>query len=184
MEAMADPRVAPYLHLSLQHGDNLILKRMKRRHSREQAIALTERLRALRPDIAFGADLIAGFPTETKAQFENSLRLVEDCGLSFLHAFPYSPRPGTPGGEDAASGKTRDQGTRGALACGGRSGALPAFCAACGRGARSAHRTRSCRAPSGFHASPSVCTCGESGQILPVRISSHDGKQLLGKPLT
>ena len=95
-DALADARLAPYMHLSLQHGDNLILKRMKRRHSREEAIALCERLRAARPGIAFGADMIAGFPTETDAAFENSLALVADCGLAFLHVFPYSPRPGTP----------------------------------------------------------------------------------------
>ena len=95
-DAISEPRLAPYMHLSLQHGDNLILKRMKRRHSRDQAIELCERLRAARPDIALGADLIAGFPTETEAAFENSVRLVRDCNLSFLHVFPYSPRPGTP----------------------------------------------------------------------------------------
>ncbi|MGB3625607.1 MAG: tRNA (N(6)-L-threonylcarbamoyladenosine(37)-C(2))-methylthiotransferase MtaB [Henriciella sp.] len=95
-EAMAEPRLAPFMHLSLQHGDNLILKRMKRRHSREQAIELADRLRTIRPDMALGADIIAGFPTETEAHFENSVRLVEDCGLAFLHVFPYSPRPGTP----------------------------------------------------------------------------------------
>ncbi|MEM5515652.1 tRNA (N(6)-L-threonylcarbamoyladenosine(37)-C(2))-methylthiotransferase MtaB [Henriciella sp. AS95] len=95
-DAMAEPRLAPFMHLSLQHGDNLILKRMKRRHSREQAIELAQTLRKIRPDMALGADIIAGFPTETEAHFENSLRLVEDCGLSFLHVFPYSPRPGTP----------------------------------------------------------------------------------------
>lgn len=95
--AMAeDERLCPYLHLSLQAGDDMILKRMKRRHLRADAIALTRRLRAVRPDIAFGADLIAGFPTETEAMFENSLRLVEECDLSYLHVFPYSPRPGTP----------------------------------------------------------------------------------------
>ena len=95
-EAIGEPRLAPFMHLSLQHGDNLILKRMKRRHSRDDAIALAERLRNLRPDIALGADIIAGFPTETEAHFENSVRLVDDCGLAFLHVFPYSPRPGTP----------------------------------------------------------------------------------------
>ena len=95
-DAMANPRVAPFMHLSLQHGDNLMLKRMKRRHSREEAIALAARLREIRPDIALGADLIAGFPTETEAAFENSLDLIEACGVAFLHAFPYSPRPGTP----------------------------------------------------------------------------------------
>jgi threonylcarbamoyladenosine tRNA methylthiotransferase MtaB len=95
-EAMADPRIAPFMHLSLQHGDNLILKRMKRRHSREQAIELAARLRDIRPDIALGADIIAGFPTETETAFDNSLDLIEACGIAFLHAFPYSPRPGTP----------------------------------------------------------------------------------------
>lgn len=97
MEAIAtEPRLMPHLHLSLQHGDDLILKRMKRRHLRDDAIRFCEEARALRPDIAFGADLIAGFPTETEAHFRNSLKLVEECGLSFLHVFPYSPRKGTP----------------------------------------------------------------------------------------
>lgn len=95
-ETMADPRIAPFMHLSLQHGDNLMLKRMKRRHSREQAIELAERLRTIRPELAIGADIIAGFPTETEAAFENSLRLIDECHIAFLHAFPYSPRPGTP----------------------------------------------------------------------------------------
>lgn len=95
-DVISDPRIAPFMHLSLQHGDNLMLKRMKRRHSREQAIELATRLRSLRPDIALGADIIAGFPTETEAAFENSLKLIDDCNIAFLHAFPYSPRPGTP----------------------------------------------------------------------------------------
>ncbi|VAV99480.1 tRNA t(6)A37-methylthiotransferase [hydrothermal vent metagenome] len=92
----AEPRIAPHLHLSLQAGDNMILKRMKRRHSREDAIALCQRLREIRPDIAFGADLIAGFPTETEAMFENTLDLVSACDLAYLHVFPFSPRTGTP----------------------------------------------------------------------------------------
>ena len=97
MQAIAtEPRLMPHLHLSLQHGDNLILKRMKRRHAREDAIAFTEEARRLRPDITFGADIIAGFPTETEAHFANSLKLVEECGLTWLHVFPYSPRQGTP----------------------------------------------------------------------------------------
>ena len=95
-ESIGDPRIAPFMHLSLQHGDNLMLKRMKRRHSREEAIELAARLREIRPDIALGADIIAGFPTETDAAFENSIRLIEECRIAFLHAFPYSPRPGTP----------------------------------------------------------------------------------------
>jgi len=95
-ESLTDPRIAPFMHLSLQHGDNLMLKRMKRRHSREDAIELASRLKTLRPDMALGADIIAGFPTETEAAFENSLDLIDECGIAFLHAFPYSPRPGTP----------------------------------------------------------------------------------------
>jgi threonylcarbamoyladenosine tRNA methylthiotransferase MtaB len=91
-----EPRLMPHFHLSLQSGDDLILKRMKRRHSRADAIAFCKRARDLRPDVAFGADLIAGFPTESEAMFENSLGLVEECGLSFLHVFPFSARPGTP----------------------------------------------------------------------------------------
>ena len=91
-----EARIAPYLHLSLQHGDDLMLKRMKRRHSRAEAIGLAQRLKTKRPDIAFGADLIAGFPTETDEAFENSLSLIEECNIAFVHAFPYSPRPGTP----------------------------------------------------------------------------------------
>jgi threonylcarbamoyladenosine tRNA methylthiotransferase MtaB len=91
-----DDRLMPHLHLSLQSGDDLILKRMKRRHSRKQAIDFCAELRRLRPDIAFGADIIAGFPTESEAMFARSLDLVEECGLTFLHVFPYSPRPGTP----------------------------------------------------------------------------------------
>ncbi len=91
-----EPRLMPHLHLSLQAGDDMILKRMKRRHSRAEAVALCEELRALRPDVVFGADLIAGFPTETEAMFANTLKLVEDCGLTYLHVFPYSARKGTP----------------------------------------------------------------------------------------
>ena len=92
----AEPRLMPHLHLSLQAGDDLILKRMKRRHLRDDAIRFCEAARALRPDLALGADLIAGFPTETDAMFENTLALVADCGLTFLHVFPYSARRGTP----------------------------------------------------------------------------------------
>jgi len=97
LRALAEePRLMPYLHLSLQAGDDLILKRMKRRHSRADALRLVAQVRAVRPDTAFGADLIAGFPTESDEAFENTLRLVEEAGLAFLHVFPFSPRPGTP----------------------------------------------------------------------------------------
>ena len=91
-----DERIAPHLHLSLQAGDDMILKRMKRRHSRAQAIDLCQRIRARRPDIAIGADIIAGFPTETDKMFQQSLELIDDAGLNYVHVFPFSPREGTP----------------------------------------------------------------------------------------
>ena len=86
----------PHLHLSLQAGDDLTLKRMKRRHARSDSVSFCEAMRRARPDIVFGADIIAGFPTETEDMFENSLSLVDDCGLTFLHVFPFSAREGTP----------------------------------------------------------------------------------------
>jgi threonylcarbamoyladenosine tRNA methylthiotransferase MtaB len=97
LDALAnEPRLMPHLHLSLQSGDDLILKRMKRRHTRADAIAFCDQVRRLRPDVAFGADIIAGFPTETDAVFARSLDLVDACGLTQLHVFPFSARPGTP----------------------------------------------------------------------------------------
>jgi threonylcarbamoyladenosine tRNA methylthiotransferase MtaB len=92
----SEQRVMPHLHLSLQSGDNMILKRMKRRHAREDSIAFCTTLKARRKDMVFGADIIAGFPTETDEMFENSVRLIDECNLTFLHVFPYSQRPGTP----------------------------------------------------------------------------------------
>ena len=91
-----EPRLMPHLHVSLQAGDDMVLKRMKRRHLRDDVIAMCNRARALRPDMVFGADIIAGFPTETDEMFENTLRIVDECDLTFLHVFPYSERPGTP----------------------------------------------------------------------------------------
>ncbi|MCA3446441.1 MAG: tRNA (N(6)-L-threonylcarbamoyladenosine(37)-C(2))-methylthiotransferase MtaB [Rhodobacter sp.] len=97
MQAIAtEHRLMPHLHLSLQSGDDMILKRMKRRHRRDDAITFCNEARRLRPDMVFGADIIAGFPTETEQMFENSLKLLDDCGLTFLHIFPFSPRKGTP----------------------------------------------------------------------------------------
>ncbi len=109
-----EERLMPHLHLSLQAGDDLILKRMKRRHARADAIRFCEAARRLRPDIVFGADLIAGFPTETEAQFARSLDLVAECGLTHLHVFPYSPRPGTPASRmpPVAQGAIRERAAR------------------------------------------------------------------------
>ena len=97
MAALAEEeRLMPHLHLSLQAGDDLVLKRMKRRHLRDDAIRFCDEVRRLRPEIVFGADIITGFPTETEDMFTRSLDIVDDCGLTHLHVFPYSPRPGTP----------------------------------------------------------------------------------------
>ena len=108
MAAIAtEPRLMPHLHLSLQHGDDMILKRMKRRHLRDDAIRFCEDARKLRPEMTFGADIIAGFPTETEPMFDNALALVTDCDLTWLHVFPYSARPGTPAARmPAVNGKT------------------------------------------------------------------------------
>ncbi|MCR9121567.1 MAG: tRNA (N(6)-L-threonylcarbamoyladenosine(37)-C(2))-methylthiotransferase MtaB [Phyllobacteriaceae bacterium] len=96
-EAIAsEPRLMPHFHLSMQHGDDLILKRMKRRHLRDHSIEFCDTVRRLRPDASFGADMIAGFPTETKAMFENALSIIDACGLARVHVFPFSPRRGTP----------------------------------------------------------------------------------------
>jgi threonylcarbamoyladenosine tRNA methylthiotransferase MtaB len=109
-----DARLMPHLHLSLQSGDDMILKRMKRRHSRQDAIDFCARVRRLRPDIAVGADIIAGFPTETEEMFARSQDLVEECGLTFLHVFPYSKRPGTPAARmpQVAGGEIRERAKR------------------------------------------------------------------------
>ena len=118
-----EPRLMPHLHLSLQAGDDLILKRMKRRHSRDDAIAFCEQVRRLRPDVVFGGDIIAGFPTESEAMFARSLDLVDECGLTHLHVFPFSPRPGTPAARMPQVAGDVDQGARRAAARKGRGGA-------------------------------------------------------------
>jgi threonylcarbamoyladenosine tRNA methylthiotransferase MtaB len=109
-----DERLMPHLHLSLQSGDDLILKRMKRRHSRKDAIEFCAQVRRLRPDITLGADIIAGFPTETEEMFSRSQDLVHECGLTFLHVFPYSKRPGTPAARmpQVAGGEIRERAKR------------------------------------------------------------------------
>ena len=184
LEAMTDRRLAPYLHLSLQHGDNLILKRMKRRHSREDAIQLTERLRALRPDIALGADIIAGFPTETEAHFENSLRLVEECGLSFLHAFPYSPRPGTPAAKMPQLVKPLIKERAARLRAAGDAALIRHFGRHLGELREALIERGTAARLSDFTQVKLGSQAGEGGRTVSVRITGHDGKQLLGTPLS
>ena len=129
MDAIAEePRLMPHLHLSLQAGDDMILKRMKRRHSRADAVRFCDEVRRLRPDIVFGADLIAGFPTETEDMFAGSLRLVDDCGLTFLHVFPFSPRPGTPAARMPQVARADGQGAGGAAAGRRATPRSPAIC--------------------------------------------------------
>ena len=175
-----EPRLMPHLHLSLQAGDDMILKRMKRRHSRADALKLAAKVRAVRPDVAFGADLIAGFPTETEAMFENTLSLVEAAGLSFLHVFPFSPRPGTPAARmpqpPRAVVKARAARLRGA-----------------GEAALARHLARQVgRTVLGLVERPGLARAedfsevafegpGRPGEILALQVTGHDGRRALGK---
>jgi len=179
LRALAEEeRLMPHLHLSLQAGDDMILKRMKRRHLRADAVNFCEKVRRLRPETVFGADIIAGFPTESEAMFGNSLRLIADCGLTFLHVFPFSPRQGTPAALmpqlDRALVKQRAARLRAA----GKA-ALEATLA----GEIGKIRTLLVEKP-GFgrsgHFIPVSIDTGQPGDIVPVRIAASDGKTLTG----
>ncbi|ESQ74814.1 tRNA (N(6)-L-threonylcarbamoyladenosine(37)-C(2))-methylthiotransferase MtaB [Asticcacaulis sp. AC402] len=174
-----EERLAPYLHLSLQHGDDLILKRMKRRHLRGDAVALVEKVRSIRPDIAFGADMIAGFPTETEAHFDNAVSLVDACGLSYVHVFPYSPRPQTPAAKMPQLSRQLIKERAARL----RAKALEALHSHL---ARQAGRTLSCviEKPGFARAADftEVVFAGEAmvGGISDIAITGHDGKHAIG----
>jgi threonylcarbamoyladenosine tRNA methylthiotransferase MtaB len=173
-----EERLMPHLHLSLQAGDDMILKRMKRRHSRADAIAFCAQVRRLRPDIVFGADIIAGFPTETEDMFARSRDIVEECGLTHLHVFPFSPRPGTPAARmpqvarDIVKDRARRLRESGEAALlrhlDGERGVTRAVLAERGGGGRTEHFTP-------------VRLNGKvpPGQIVDVRIAGHDGRQLV-----
>jgi threonylcarbamoyladenosine tRNA methylthiotransferase MtaB len=173
-----DHRLMPHLHLSLQSGDDLILKRMKRRHLRADAIAFCNMVRRLRPDTVFGADLIAGFPTETEDMFQRSLDLVAECGLTQLHVFPFSPRPGTPAERmprlphAVVKERARRLRMRGALALtqylDGEVGATRRVLTEAGGIGRTEQFTKV------LLAAPA-----EPGNILDLTIGAHDGRQLL-----
>jgi threonylcarbamoyladenosine tRNA methylthiotransferase MtaB len=168
----------PHLHLSLQAGDDLVLKRMKRRHLRADAIAFCEQMRRLRPDIVFGGDIIAGFPTETEDMFARSLDLVDDCGLTHLHVFPFSPRPGTPAARmpqvarEVVKERARRLREKGAAALerhlGTQVGHARRVLAESARLGRSEHFTL-----------VGLNTVSEPGMIVDVTIKGHDGRQLL-----
>jgi threonylcarbamoyladenosine tRNA methylthiotransferase MtaB len=174
----ADERLMPHLHLSLQAGDDLILKRMKRRHLRHDAIAFCQQVRRLRPDVVFGGDIIAGFPTETEDMFARSLDLVDECGLTHLHVFPFSPRPGTPAARmpqlprDVVKDRARRLREKGAAALrahlDAQVGRTRGVLVESPRQGRTEHFT-----PVGLNAP------AESGTVLEVTITGHDGRQLL-----
>ncbi|MFH6783109.1 MULTISPECIES: tRNA (N(6)-L-threonylcarbamoyladenosine(37)-C(2))-methylthiotransferase MtaB [Methylobacterium] len=172
-----EPRLMPHLHLSLQAGDDLILKRMKRRHGRDDAIRFCSEIRQLRPDAVFGADLIAGFPTETEAQFARSLALVEECGLAQLHVFPYSPRPGTPAARmpQVASGEIRDRAAR------LREAGAAAFARRLDREVGETRRVLAERGGIGRTEGflpVRLPEWVEAGALVDLRIAGHDGREL------
>ena len=182
MEVIAsDHRLMPHLHLSLQSGDNMILKRMKRRHLRDDTIRFCNDVRAARPDAVFGADIIAGFPTETEAMFQNSLSIIDEAGLTFLHVFTYSARPGTPAAKmppvDGAIIKDRARQLRekGGLA-------LQSFLdGQVGREAEVLMETNGLGRTEQFTA---VCVADAlPGRLMQVRITGHDGECLIGSPI-
>lgn len=177
-----DDRIAPHLHLSLQAGSDMILKRMKRRHLRDDAIALCQRLKAARPDIALGADLIAGFPTETEAMFDDTLDLVDACDLAYLHVFPFSPRPGTP----AARMPQHDRSLVKARAARLREKAgevldrhLEGMAGTIQNGL--VEKPGFARAPN-FAGIRTGDIAARAGAILPLRITGRAGSDLLGEP--
>jgi len=175
-----EPRLMPYLHLSLQAGDDMILKRMKRRHTRSDALRLIDSVRTVRPDTAFGADLIAGFPTETGEMFDNTLALVAEAGLAYAHVFPFSPRPGTP----AARMPQLDRGIIKARAMRLRDASSAALMRHLDR---QVGRTveaiveRAGRARAADFTELAFDGAGAAGEIVRLTLSGHDGKRALGR---
>ncbi len=178
LDALAcESRLMPHLHLSLQAGDDLILKRMKRRHLRDDAIRFCETTRRLRPDVVFGADIIAGFPTETDAMFARSLDLVEECGLTHLHVFPYSPRPGTPAAKmpQVPREAIKDRARR--LRAAGEQALAAHLAAQVGRRHSVLVETQDVARTEGF-APVRLAAPVEPGRIVEVAIAAHDGREL------
>ena len=177
-----EERLMPHLHLSLQAGDDTILKRMKRRHSRGEAIAVARRARTLRPEMALGADLIAGFPTETEEMFGRSLDLVEECGLAFLHVFPYSARPQTPAARmpQLAGPLVKERAAR--LRAAGAAALARDLAARVGEtGEVLVERPGQGRAA--FYAPVRFAGAGEAGEILPMRFAGANPDSLLAERL-
>jgi threonylcarbamoyladenosine tRNA methylthiotransferase MtaB len=176
-----EERLQPHLHLSLQAGDDMILKRMKRRHCRQQSLDLIAQVRAVRPDTAFGADLIAGFPTETEEMFDNTLRLVDEAGLAYLHVFPFSPRPGTPAARmPPVNGKVvKDRALR--LRAKGDAALARHLRAQAGRTVRGLVERPGLARAEDF---TEVTFSGDAapGSIVRLRVTGHDGRQAAAVP--
>ncbi|MBX3569533.1 MAG: tRNA (N(6)-L-threonylcarbamoyladenosine(37)-C(2))-methylthiotransferase MtaB [Rhizobiaceae bacterium] len=172
-----DLRLMPHLHLSLQSGDDMILKRMKRRHLRGDSIRFCAEVRALRPDIVFGADLIAGFPTETEAMFENSLKIVEECGLTHLHVFPYSPRKGTPAARMPQVGGATIRGRAARLRAAGDAAHARHLAALVGTTQRVLVERDGLGRTEGF--ALVAIDRGRPGEIVETAIAGHDGQRLV-----
>lgn len=175
-----EPRLMPYLHLSLQAGDDMILKRMKRRHSRADALKLVAEVRAVRPDTAFGADLIAGFPTETDEMFENTLELVEAAGLAFLHVFPFSPRPGTPAARMPAVKRDVVKARAARLRAAGEAGLARHLDRQVGRTLSGLVERAGVARAEDF---TEIAFVGEAavGHVAAMRVTGHDGKRLIAE---
>ena len=175
-----EERLMPHLHLSLQSGDDMILKRMKRRHLRDDAIRFCEEARRLRPDIVFGADFIAGFPTETEEMFENTMRLVDECGLTWLHVFPFSPRPGTPA--EKMPQVPRETGKRRAERLRAKGDAAVRAYLDGGLGETAPVLMESPDFGRTHHFAPvRVKEAARAGEILTLRLAAHDGKSYEGR---
>jgi threonylcarbamoyladenosine tRNA methylthiotransferase MtaB len=179
LDALAsDARMMPHLHLSLQAGDDLILKRMKRRHRRADAIAFCEQVRRLRPDVVFGGDIIAGFPTESAAMFERSLDLVDECGLTHLHVFPFSARPGTPAARMPPLAPGIVKARARALREKGEAALRRHLDGEIGARRRVLAESRDCGRTEQF-TRVRLAGAATPGAILDLTIAGHDGRQLL-----
>jgi threonylcarbamoyladenosine tRNA methylthiotransferase MtaB len=173
-----EPRLAPHLHLSLQSGDDLILKRMKRRHSRAESVRFCRELRAARPDIVFGADFIVGFPTETEEMFARTLEMVEECGLTHLHVFPFSPRPGTPAASMPQVGGAAIKERSARLRAAGDAALTRHLAAQRGKRLRALTERGGMARAADF--TPLRTPGAEPGLMLELLVTGHDGRALIG----
>src|SRR5690606_11611071 len=169
-----------HLHLSLQAGDDMILKRMKRRHLRADSIRFCEEVRRLRPDVVFGADIIAGFPTETEKMFENSLAIIEECGLTHLHVFPFSPRKGTPAARMPQLRREIVKERAARLRAAGNAAYRKHLAALSGTRQRVLVERKGLSRTEGF--TLAAIDAGRPGDIIETLVTGHDGERLIAVP--